>query len=440
MMKRLRRVMAAVLMMCLVITGPAVARAATESASNLDELAKIVTEHGLKRDSKFDVNYKGPFDDLVILLARMTENLFFFNKLSMYDDPTTSNDADYLTGNIQLYNDTVDVDVDENESDSTLKFNIRYFETLPQTEYVNGHVPQILSKLGVSNKSNYEKVKAIHDYVCDLITWTDGEEDWVSSMWGALTKRKALCNAYALCMYKLLVEAGVPCKYIGGKAGTGVDSGGHAWNIVALGDKWYNLDTTWDDDDDNKSWGYDYFLKGSSDFDEEDPEQIHTMDKPYLSDSFKNAFPIAKTAFKKGMNDENVSIKIGDESISISDPTTPNTSDDPDVTDDTKYTFKDIVYTKDPSNGKFSIKKGKSDYLMLNINEGMESLLKKATYKVTTGKKNVKVSYCTIDEDEYGTFVTLKYKGKKKGKVNIKITLKLTNGQTLSYTFKGKIK
>ena len=438
---RLRRVTAVILMVCLVFTGPVVSRAATESASNLNELAKIVRDHGVKRDSKFSVRYKGSMDDVEILLNNMTDNLFFFSKLNLYDDPSTSDDADYLTANIQLFNDTVDVDLDDNFdlNEYTIKFNIRYFETLPETQYVNSHVPQILSELDVSSKSNYEKVKAIHDYVCDLITYYSGDEDWASSMYGALTEKKALCNAYSLCMYKLLVEAGVPCKYIGGKAGTGSHSAGHAWNIVALGDKWYYLDATWDDFDDENTWDYAYFLKGSSDFDSEDPDQVHILDKPYTSNAFKKAFPMAKTAFKEGMNDENVSVKIGSDPDSSVEPTEP---DEPDESTK-KYTLKDLIYDKWPTSGKISVKKGKTEDLLLFVKKDMKKLVKKVTYKFTTGKSRVKsVEAYNLSKSTYsdGYVYMLSFKGKKKGAVKVKISLKLKNGQTLSYTFKGKVK
>ncbi len=435
--KVLKRMLATVLLLGLVITSPSVARAATETASSMDELAKIVRDHAVKRDSKFDVKYKGNESDLDDLLE--PDSNFFYVMLSMLDDASTSDDADYIVGNLNWWSsDRDNLFVIGN----TVQFNLKYFETLEQTRYVNEHVKKILSELGVSSMSNYDKVVAIHDYVCDLITYSATDKDYESVPYGAIKYRKALCNAYSLCMYKLLVEAGVPCKFIGGKAGTGRDADGHAWNIVALGDKWYNLDATWDDNDDEDSWHYSYFLKGSSDFDEEDPSQPHEMDAPYAKGAFAKAFPIAKTKFVKGMNDENVTVKIGDGSSQTVEPTEPTDPDDPIIEpDDTEtYTFKDIVYSKDPSNGKFSIKKGKTDYLMLYISEDAGSLIEKVSSKVTSGKKNLKVNYCTFEEDSYGGLVMLKYKGKKKGKANIKITIKLTNGQSVSCTFKGKVK
>ncbi len=437
-MKRVAKsLFALVMVMGLVISTPTVAMAATEKASNLTELAKIVTDHGLKRESKFDVDYSGPDEDIDDLFE--SESYFFSSGISMYDDPSTSDDADYLVGN---YNWTIPDTV--SLRGSKIIFNLQYFETLPQTKYVNEHIPEITRGLGLSSMSNYDKVKTIHDYVCKLITYTNTNEDYESTVYGALYYNKALCNSYALCMYKLCVESGVPCKYIGGKAGTGRDADGHAWNIVALGDKWYSLDATWDDDDDNDSVGYDYFLKGSSDFDEADFDQPHTMDKPYRTGEFAKKFPIAKTAFKKGMDDENVKVKIGDDrgsSVEPTDPTDPTDPDEPVVEPEETYTFSDIVSSVDPKKGKISVKKGKTAYLFLNLNDGMGELIDKVTYKVVKGKGNIK-SIKNYGLASYGNeeYAALTFKGKKKGAVQVKIILKLTNGQELSYTFKGKVK
>ena len=277
----------------------------TEKAATMKQLAKLVSKHGVKRDTKFTVRYTGNSKDIDKLLSD-EDFTFFTSTLALVDDPATSDDADYLAGNLNL-SDNYEVYA----TGKTIVFKMEYFETKKQTNYVNSKIPGILKKLGVKKLSNYQKVKKIHDYVCKLITYKDDYKK-CSSMYSALKTGKGLCNSYALCMYKLLTEAGVPCKFVGGTAGTGRDSGGHAWNIVKLGGKWYYLDATWDDEGKNKI-SYDYFLKGSSDFDKADPSQKHTLDKPYRTGEFAKKFPIAKKAFKKGSDDQNPEETVEDE-------------------------------------------------------------------------------------------------------------------------------
>ena len=429
-----KRAVVTVMILGLIFTGPTVSYAAL-TASSLSELAKIVNQECVKKSNKIVVNYTGPKKDLDY--AVMDEDYSFFRSdMAIEDDPTTSDDADYVTGAFDWSTDKHDLYYEGKK----FVFKPVYMETLAQTAYVNEKVPGILSKLGVDGMSNYDKVKTIHDYVCNLITYDSGDEsNLYFCMYGAVKNGRAVCNGYALCMYKLLVEAGVPCKYIGGTAGTGRDSGGHAWNIVALGDRWYNLDATWDDSEDELT--HDYFLKGSSDFDENDPEQPHKMDKSYRTGNFAKLFPIAKNAFNPTlMDDENKTITIGGQTAG--ETTDPEIDPDPEP-EVTKYKISDIVDGTWPESGKFTVKKNKTMDIFTFVADGMDKVIKKVTYKFTTGKARVKGVYnygLNYDEEDGYPYTCLSFKGKKKGAVNVKIIFKLTNGQSLGVTFKGKVK
>jgi len=114
----------------------------------------------------------------------------------------------------------------------------------------------------ISSKSTtYAKEKEIHDIVCKHTGYIRGEYD--QSAYSAVMQEKTVCAGYTK-MFSILAN------------GNGVDtvsvtSSDHAWNIVKLGDSWYNVDTTWDD----QSYGiiYDYFNK-SDDFFREDSSHI----------------------------------------------------------------------------------------------------------------------------------------------------------------------
>ena len=268
------------------------AAAAEQKAAGLTQLAEVIRDNGMQRKSEFAVDFSGTKEEWNYLFNSMS---FFYYDMIVLDDASTSDDSDYLIGNINFAKVFMSASVVEGSGNGEITFTPTYFETADETEYVNTHTKEILAELGTSRMSDYSKVKAIHDYVCARITYTD-DVDNASSAYSAYARGEGLCNSYALCMYKLLVEAGVPCHWIGGSAGTGRDSAGHAWNIVKLGDQWYNLDATWDDaDDDNVS--HDYFLKGTTDFDEADPSQTHTMDEEYNSSGYLTVFPIAETKY-----------------------------------------------------------------------------------------------------------------------------------------------
>lgn len=472
------------------------AAAAEQRAAGLAELAQVIRDNGMQRKSRFSVDFSGSDEEWSRLFNGMS---FFYYDMIVLDDASTSDDSDYLIGNINFSKEFMSASVEEESGNGEIIFTPTYFETADETEYVNTHTKEILAELGTSQMSDYSKVKAVHDYVCALITYTN-DVDNASSVYGAYVRGEGLCNSYALCMYKLLVEAGVPCHWIGGSAGTGRDSAGHAWNIVKLGDQWYNLDATWDDADNDKI-SYDYFLKGTADFDEADTSQVHTMDNEYYESSYLTDFPIAATSYV--VSDEDLKpvtptptptivpsaspsaapteapaqtpsaspsaapTEVPTQTPSVSPSTTPESPVSPvlpstttpgetkgitapgvptDTTEDslseiTKYSFSDIIVGKYPAKGKFTISRKKADDIQLLIdNKAARKKIAKISYKITSGKKIIKTKNYGIRKDGKQYFSNLRVFGKKKGKAKIAVTVKLINGQKKKYNFTVRVR
>lgn len=398
------------------VSVPQTVQAAVSEASNLDELAEIVRKEGMERNGDFTVTFHGSDSEWAELFGERID--FFYYTMITKDDPSTSDDADYLVGNIDFSRDIMEAEVESGK----IHFTLTYFESLKETAFVNRTTQEILKELGVEGKSNYEKTKLIHDYVCRLITYVDDTEH-ASSVYSAYTKGEGLCNSYALCMYKLLTEAGVPCKWIGGTAGTGRDADGHAWNLVQLGGRWYHLDATWDDQEDGIV--YDYFLKGSSDLDEANPKQLHKMDAEYYYTDYLKKYPVAQTAFQKGMNDENNPV---------------NTDADKESTREVRYQFAQLVTGQYPDSGKISIRKGKMEDIQLYVTKEAVGLIERVSYQVTKGKNLVKVKNMGLYKDRGVYFEDLEVRGIKKGTAKIRVTVTLVNGQSKNYNFTFKIK
>lgn len=118
--------------------------------------------------------------------------------------------------------------------------------------------------------SDYEKAKALHDYVAEHLTYdydeaevhkgggSNLEEDLRAygapvSLNAAIVTGKGVCAAYAN-MYNALCNLfGLRCVEITGTAG----GGAHAWNAVEVDGAWYLVDVTWDD---HSPISYRYFL------------------------------------------------------------------------------------------------------------------------------------------------------------------------------------
>lgn len=118
-------------------------------------------------------------------------------------------------------------------------------------------------------KGRYNRVKAAHDYVADLVRYNSQnvEAAFNHTITGALLEKYdhlTVCEGYAKLFRLLCTENDIPCILVNG--GSSKDASGnivanHMWNYVKMDDgQWYLVDVTWDD-----QYGvYDYFLVGSS--------------------------------------------------------------------------------------------------------------------------------------------------------------------------------
>jgi len=147
----------------------------------------------------------------------------------------------------------------------------QYFCNKEQIETYNGRIQDcvnsIVRELDLLSCSEYEKVKRIHDYMCLNITY-DHEALKTSkvnrlvaahSIIGVFAKQRAVCEGIAKATKLLLNTVDVGCIVVSGKASLN-ERGEHAWNIVKIDDKAYQLDVTWDvSNTKNGLINYDYF-------------------------------------------------------------------------------------------------------------------------------------------------------------------------------------
>lgn len=167
--------------------------------------------------------------------------------------------------------------------------------TAEQELVVDAKVDEILSSLELDGKSEIEKVIAIHDYVADTsrfsemvslgLTKEQEKELYpnVFSAYGVLVEGSGVCNGFAASMVRLYRQAGIYCKYI--------RSTTHAWNIVEIDGKFYNLDCSWDCDSDNElnnKFTHKWFLKANSDFEQ---SESHIGWDIFYTDEFNKKYP-----------------------------------------------------------------------------------------------------------------------------------------------------
>jgi len=170
-------------------------------------------------------------------------------------------------------------------------YRVSYYTTTEQETQVDSAVSQILKQLNVGSKSDYDKIKAVYDYLCTNVAYDYDNlenEDYTlkHTAYAAAVDKKAVCQGYALLMYRLLLELGVDNRII---TGIGGDES-HAWNIVKIGDLYYNADATWDAGVSD----YQYFLKNTENFAD------HWRYLDYETLEFHNDYPMSAADYTPG--------------------------------------------------------------------------------------------------------------------------------------------
>lgn len=141
---------------------------------------------------------------------------------------------------------------------------LAYYKTAFQADALEygGFLQEIIKSLnnsGVQKVSTAKKLKLIHDYVVKTYSYRNNSHilsaaatNETRSVGYLMTHKEGCCESYAK-MIKILCDYyQIPCVT--------VYSLTHMWNQVKIGNQWYLLDATWDDEE---PVVYTYFLKGA---------------------------------------------------------------------------------------------------------------------------------------------------------------------------------
>ncbi len=142
-----------------------------------------------------------------------------------------------------------------------MKIRPIYLLTKEQEKEFAREADRILAGLHIENVSDYEKVRAIYNYICSNVTYdyANLEDDSYTlkfTGYAAAINHTAVCAGIADLFYYLANSAGVEAHIR--------TNSNHAWNYVKLDGKYYYIDATWDLGLPESE--YQYFLKGRFDF------------------------------------------------------------------------------------------------------------------------------------------------------------------------------
>lgn len=184
-----------------------------------------------------------------------------------------------------------------------IQYAMLYHSDAEQEAKLTAAVAEAMTTLQLNGLSEAKKITKIHDYICNHVDYEyNSKEEQIYTAYGALCTGKAVCQGYAVLFYRLCKEAGLSVRII---SGTG-NGGPHAWNIVRIGSKYYNVDCTWDGQD--ATTYNEFLLKSEADFRDHPRESwpvagSHCLD--YTSAEFNAQYPMTE----KSWDDSNDSVE-----------------------------------------------------------------------------------------------------------------------------------
>lgn len=269
-------------------------QSAVDSYLNIQDAAEYLRGQMVKRSDTVVFNVPAS-----LISSYDTFNAFvdeLTNKAMAYTDHCSGQEGDALQWGYKTYH----VGATGNSVTYQLTFTFTYHTSYEQEQALTAAVESALGSMELTGKSDYEKIRIIHDYICDHVDYDYTYSKY--SAYDALCTGTAVCQGYAILFYRMCKDAGLSVRII-----SGIGNGGnHGWNIVRIGQnaretgKYYNVDCTWDGQDSQTH--HTYFLKCEADF------VNHTRDTVYNTEAFHAEFPMANTSYtlSNSMNVDNI--------------------------------------------------------------------------------------------------------------------------------------
>jgi hypothetical protein len=167
----------------------------------------------------------------------------------------------------------------------TLVYGFEYRISKEQHEEFMKKEKEVLKSLKLDGLSEFEKIQKVYDYITANVTYDHNmtKGDLTYTAYSALINNTSVCAGYANLFYKMATDAGLDARYIANST--------HAWNIVRVGDKWYNVDATWDAGKNPNA--YYYFLISDDGFLDSD----HGRLDEYKTDAYNKKYPTSKSNY-----------------------------------------------------------------------------------------------------------------------------------------------
>ncbi|MDE6284122.1 MAG: hypothetical protein K2M17_00025 [Bacilli bacterium] len=159
----------------------------------------------------------------------------------------------HLNNYIHPFNSFTNIRTSMKES-GEITIYIYYLYTKDDIAKIEAKTNLILNSVVKDNMEDYDKIKAIHDYIVEHTKYdverNEGNSNQYNSYtaYGPLFDGLATCNGYTDLMAIFLTKMGFDNYKIATTPNEiSYSSTGHIWNAVYLDGKWLHIDLTWDD-------------------------------------------------------------------------------------------------------------------------------------------------------------------------------------------------
>lgn len=216
-----------------------------------EDVAAILRDEMKKRQTTIELYYKiktDEYDGTAQFLYDIFDEAVMHTKVPTEGDYLRWQYGGWSTPNIPILSDGEYYFIN-------ITYNILFYTTATQEARVDAAAEKILAELDLNGKCEYLKSKIIYDYICEKVKYdhdrlNDTTYKLKHTAYAAFIDKIAVCQGYALMFYRLALEAGLDARIVAGDAydSVGTNIGAHGWNIVKVGNLYYNLDSTWDAD------------------------------------------------------------------------------------------------------------------------------------------------------------------------------------------------
>ncbi|MCR5207139.1 MAG: fibronectin type III domain-containing protein [Eubacterium sp.] len=376
------------------------------------ELYRLFSDKLCERNESFEVYYLS--DKLINTASKRYDALLDIYLGATFDGLSeTATDGDYALWAVDGVK--APSAVLNSESDGkycyTLKAEITYFDTAAEEAEVDKRVSDFLNSLNINSKTDVEIIKALHDFICSgtVYDYTAAKSPrkhlYAMSPYGALVKKKAVCQGYAALFYRLCRELGYKARLLTSDPSFGC----HAWNIVGLDGKFYTVDTMWDDeylDSQSVSFTKDfYFLTDAETAKKYDNKGEHTLyselyENNYFYAVYKNNFATKPYNDEKGKRFSSCKVTLSKTSFKYTGseikPTVKITDGDKLLTENKDYA---LTYSSNVKTGLARIDiKGLGDYSGCETHRlfSIVPLKAKKAYAKKITSKSIKLKWSSV--------------------------------------------